>query len=617
MVWIFRMGKDGRGPRIALGLVCLLFLGLALFIDLPAIHQGFLFGDQATYYAMAQSIVHDGDIEYTKKDLIRYYEDFNAGPMGVFLKRSRTGGAERLFYAKNFAYPLFIAPFVGVFRSNGPLVFHAILLGLLLLMGFAYFAPFNPPGRSLLRLLTFLFASVAGAYALWIAPDFFNLSLVFTVLFLWLYKVRAAEIPPGPGGERRPSPLRRFLLSPASDYAGAVIAGIAVYSKPPNVAVLGPILVWWIVRRKFTRAAVIVVVFVLSYTALSGTTYLMTSEWNFQGGERKSFYNQFPYEKESVTFDSAPGQVMTSEGYVERFLLPAKFVPVNVFYYFFGRYMGIAWYFFPAVLFLIVFVIGKKSFDRWLLLAAIAGEILIYVVMMPDNFGGGGGSLANRYFLCIYPFFLFLAPSSIKRREPITAWAAAAILIGPILAAPLQYSARPSLNSKRFPFTLLPVEKTNINNLPTNTHPPAMRQQWRNPDTGEFYQDRFLYFLNDNYHPKHPTENGWWTLGDRKADLILRTFFPAREIVFHLLNNPRLDNEIAVTVEGTTRRIRLGPSQRGELRFPVGDGYQILSSHQYRIKARAAKGSTPYFEQSGSLERRWLGVFFELEVAAR
>jgi hypothetical protein len=612
------MEKDGnRAGKTALVLVCLLFLGLALFINLPVIHQGFLFGDQATYYAMAQSIVHDGDIQYTKKDLIRYYEDFNAGPMGVFLKRSRFDGAEKLYYAKNFAYPLFIAPFVGVFKSNGPLVFQALLLGLLLFMGTAYFSLANPAGRSLGRILTFLFASVAGVYSLWIAPDFFNLALVFSVLFLWLYKVRAAEIPGAFGEGPRPDRLRRFLLSGASDYAAAFIAGIAVYSKPPNVAVVGPFILWYLIRRKFGRTALIVAVFALSFGILVGTTYLMTSEWNYQGGERKSFYNQFPYEKESVTFDSAPGQVMTSEGYAERFLLPAKFVPVNVFYYFFGRYMGIAWYFFPALLFLILFFIGKKSLDRWLILAALAGEILIYVVMMPDNFGGGGGSLANRYFLCIYPFFLFLAPGSIKRREPVVAWAFAAVLIGPILAAPFQYSARPSLNSKRFPFTVLPVEKTNINNLPTNTHPPAMRQQWLNTATGEPFKDRFLYFLNDNYNPKHPTENGWWTLGDRKADIILRTFFPAKEVVFHLRNNPRLENEIAVTVEGKTQHIRLGTEEWGELRFSVGDGYTILASHQYRIKVKAAKGSTRYFEQQASDERRWLGVFFELEIVQR
>jgi len=263
------------------------------------------------------------------------------------------------------------------------------------------------------------------------------------------------------------------------------------------------------------------------------------------------------------------------------------------------------------MLLLVLFVLGKKSLDRWLLLAALAGEVLIYVVLMPDNFGGGGGSLANRYFLGIYPFFFFLGPAVIKRKNIVIGWAVAAVLIGPILLTPYQSSAHPAMHAGRFPFTLFPVEKTNINNLPTNVDPPAMRQQWGVPDA---YEDRFLYFLNNNYNEKHRTENGWWTLGDRKADIILRTFFPAKEVVFHLLNNPRLENEITVTVEGTTKKITLGPNQRADLRFQVGQGYKVLGSHQYRVKVKAAKGSMPYYEVETSLERRWLGVFFEPEV---
>ena len=132
-----------------------------------------------------------------------------------------------------------------------------------------------------------------------------------------------------------------------------------------------------------------------------------------------------------------------------------------MFYYVFGRFMGMAWYFFPALLLLILFVLGKKSLDRWLILAALAGEILIYVVMMPDNFGGGGGSLANRYFLCIYPFFLFLArPAGSSAARSRLAWAVAAVLIGPILVTPSSPPPIPSMHAKRFPFTLFPVEKT-------------------------------------------------------------------------------------------------------------------------------------------------------------
>lgn len=605
------MLQDARGAWAALLLVSFAFLGFALFANLPVLHQGFLFADQAVYFSMAQSLAFDGDIEYTKKDLVRYMEDFAAGPNGIFLKRVRKDGQEKLFFAKNFAYPLFAAPFVRIFDSNGPLVFHAVLLFLLLLMGFSYFSLGNSPGLSLLRVLTFLFASVAGVYFLWISPDFFNLFLIFTVLFLWLYKVRYKDRGE-PAADSVPTRWQRFLLSGASDYLAAFIAGIAVYSKPPNIAVVGPFLLWTLYKKKYARAAGILLGFALSFGILFGTTYLMTSDWNYQGGERKTFYSNFPLEKDGVTFDNT-GWPMTATGYVERTLRPVKFVFYNIFYYFFGRFTGITWYFFPAVLFLILFVLGKKSFDRWLILVALAGEILIYIVLMPDNYGGGGGSLGNRYFLGIYPLFLFLPDIKIKTKEFLVAWGMAALFIGQILLAPLQSSARPSTHGKKPPFTLLPVELTLINELPTNTNPYAFRQQWGSPS----YEDRFVYFLNDNFNRKDPGEEGWWTLGDRKTDFILRTFFPVKEVAVHLLSNPRLSNRITVTVNGRTQRVTLGANEKATLRFPVGNGFQDRQAHLYRLKIKADKGSIPYFENESSQERRRLGVFFELEVVAK
>ena len=35
-------------------------------------------------------------------------------------------------------------------------------------------------------------------------------------------------------------------------------------------------------------------------------------------------------------------------------------------------------------------------------------QTLFYILITPDNYFGGGGSLGNRYFLNIFPFFFFL-----------------------------------------------------------------------------------------------------------------------------------------------------------------------------------------------------------------
>lgn len=588
--------------------VFLLSLGSSLFINLPVIHQHFLFSDQAVYYAMTQSIACDGDLEYTKKDLIRYYEDFMAGPQGIFLKKAPNG---KLFYAKSWAYSLFAAPFVRVLGYNGFLVFHSFLLLLILLMGHVYLSLSNPPISSIVYLLSFLFASVAGVYFLWITPDFFNLSLVFAAIFLWLYKIKHGESSPE---ERNSGRSRNFLLSPWTDYAAVILVGIATFSKPPNIVLVAPLVVFALARKKIVKALGLGLAFILTLSLFFGMNYLLTSEWNYQGGERKTFYFTFPLEKNQFTFDNL-GDTMTSEGYFQEFLLPPQFVFFNIFYYFFGRFTGLTWYFFPAVLALVLFFSpSRRRLYDWLVLATAAGGILIYIVLMPDNYSGGGGSLANRYFLNIYPLFLFLPPLEKKRRDILLIWVVAAVFISQILVSPFRSSAQPAIHAKRFPFKALPVEMTLVNNLPTNTNPDAFRVHiW--PDKPQPARE-FLHFLDDNFYPRlEPT--GIWTRGPKTCELILKTYYPLREIGVRLLNNPRANNEITVRVEGQTKKVVLQSMQRATLRFPVGNGFKIEDRYHYRIKIKAAKGSIPYYEDQASKERRYLGVFFELDLVPR
>jgi hypothetical protein len=597
--------------RTALAVITLVFvfsLGFSLFINLPAIDRGFLFADQAVYYSLTQSIAFDHDLEYTKKDLVRYYHDFDAGPQGIFLKKARKTG--KIFFAKSWAYSLFAAPFVRIFGYNGFFVFHSVLLLLILLMGFRYLSLSNRPHLSLAFLLSFLFGSVAIVYFIWISPDFFDLCLVFTILFLWHYKIRFREAAPESAPSGR---LERFLLSPGSDYLAAALTGLAVFSKPPNIVLMAPLVLYPLAKKKVGRAALVAVIFVVAAGALFGANYFLTSEWNYQGGERKSFIGEFPLEKYGVTFDST-GHTMTSEGYFEKFLLPPKFIIFNIFYYFFGRFTGIAWYFFPALLALALFFLGRRRFDRWLLLGTLAAGILIYIILMPDNYGGGGGTLANRYFLNIFPLFFFLPAEKKRWREVVLIWVVAAVFISQILVSPFRSSADPATHAKRFPIKALPLEMTQLNNFPTNTNPKAFRVHiW--PERPQPHGE-FLHFLDDNFYPQlEPT--GIWTKGNKTCEMVLKTYYPLREIIVHLLNNPRSNNEVRVKVDGKTQKTILQPKQRGTLSFPVGNGFQVEQRYLYRILIKPAKGAIPYLEDQTSLERRYIGVFFELELVPR
>ncbi|UCE39777.1 MAG: hypothetical protein JSV17_09805 [Candidatus Aminicenantes bacterium] len=592
----------------AIFLIFAFFLGFSLFVNLSSIHQGFLFADQATYYAITQSLAQDGDIEYTKKDLIRYEHDFPARPLGLFLKKGKDG---KLFYAKSFAYPLFAAPFLKVFGVNGALVFHSLLLLLLLLMGHAYFSVTNPSYISLITVLTFMFASIAGVYFLWISPDFFSLFLVFTILFLWLYKYKIPKT--DDKNDRPPSKFQAFFQSDWSDYCAGLLIGIAVFSKPPNIVLLGPIVLYSLTKKKVLKTFLIILCFLGASGIFWGTNYMITGEWNYQGGERKTFYQTYPLEKADITFDSIKTMEMTSDGYAQKHLLPAKFIPYNLFYYFFGRYTGMVWYFFPAFLFFILFLANRKKLCQWLILLAVFAEILIFVVLMPDNYAGGGGALGNRYFLPIYPFFLFLTPIKQKKKNLYLCWIMVAVFIAPILLSPFTHSHYPSTHVKKFPFKALPIEMTLVNNFPTNTNPWAFRQEvGTQPHIG------WLHFLDDNFYRRMKESKvesrGFWTRGPFTAEMILKTYYPVKRLDVHLLNNPRMRNEITVQVRRQKKRIVLGTKQRGTLSFSPVKPFKIEALHLYRIKISASKGSTPYYESETSKERRYLGVFFEIDI---
>jgi len=598
------MVQEKKKVIYAIFLIFFFFLGASLFINLPSIQGNFLFADEAIYYSLTQSLAHDMDLEYTKKDLIRYFQAFDSGPIGLFLKK---GKDNKIFFAKSFAYSIFASPFVRIFGYNGFFIFHSILLLLLLLMGSMYFSLENRPSVSLLIILTFLLASVASVYFIWISPDFFNLFLVFSVLFLWLYKHKNKETN---NRTERKNKIQIFLLSDYSDYLACILIGIAVFSKPPNIVLMGPLVLHSLSKKKFLKSFLMVVVFLLTSCIFWGTNQYITGSWNYQGGERKIFHFTYPYEKEHLTFDST-GFEMTSEGYAERHLLPPKVFIYNLFYYFWGRFTGVTWYFFPAFLFIILFFIRKKRPFQWLIFGTLAAEILIYIAIMPDNYAGGGGALANRYFLNIYPLFLFLPDIKMNFKDIGICWIVASIFIAQILLSPFQSSHYPATHAKKFPFKMLPVELTLVNNFPTNTNPEAFRQP-----VGT--ENSWLHFLDDNFIPRQKEsieeKSGFWTRGPYTSEMILKTWYPIEKILFHVLNNPRMRNEITVQVGREKKKITLGKNQRGTLSFTKLKPFTIKATRLYKIKIKASKGSIPYLEEEKNAERRFLGTFFELEI---
>ena len=130
---------------------------------------------------MTQSIAYDRDLEYSKKDLIRYYQDFDGRAEGDLLEKGQRNG-EKIYFAKSWAYSAFRRSFCPGLRATTA---SSSSMPSSSFFSCLWASPISlwptAPALSLLRVLTFLFASVAGVYFLWISPDFFNFCLVFAV----------------------------------------------------------------------------------------------------------------------------------------------------------------------------------------------------------------------------------------------------------------------------------------------------------------------------------------------------------------------------------------------------------------------------------------------------
>ncbi len=131
-------------------------------------------------------------------------------------------------------------------------------------------------------------------------------------------------------------------------------------------------------------------------------------------------------------------------------------------------------------------------------------------------------------------------------------------------------------------------------------------------------KDTFIYFLDDNFLPRTGSaeeKNGFYTRGPHKSEMVLKTFYPIKEITFVLKNNPRFSNKITVWFAGETKSITLTKTQQGTLTFVPKKVFKMNKwIHLYKLSIKAQKGSIPYFEREEAKERRYLGVFFEIEV---
>jgi hypothetical protein len=610
-----------RPGLIAAAVLLCVYGALALTVDFPGAALGFK-SDEATYYMMAYSLAEDGDLTYTRTDLTRVWREFPSGPVGVFLKKGSTlAGApdpnpNRLYYGKSFIYPLFAAPFVKVFGTNGFLVLHALLLALVVLCGYLFLHARSGALVSAVLAAGFVMASVVPVYFVWLMPEVFNFSLVFLAYFCWLYKevARPDTSPRGTG----------WLFGGRSDVVAAVLLGIATFSKVTNAALFAPMVLWqlWgLVRRRSIggfKIASTLAMFLVIAGGLFAINKMLSGEWNYQGGDRDTYYVEFPFQNDVPRHEL--GKASSREGMLPHIIFnPRTFtsnLAHNLEYFFIGRHTGLLGYFFPAIFAIAAFLRAPRARPgwQWLVLASGLLQGLIFVVATPYTWSGGG--VGNRYFFSGYGVMLFVLPPIGSLAAAFGAWALGSLFVAPMVLNPFVASFHPAGNAKSGPLRLLPVELTLVNDLPVNNEPEHARLWFG--DTGAGDPGFLVYFLDDNAYDRE-ADKSFWTRGDARAEFIIKTDKPMRRATFTLTAGP-VATDVRVTIGRRSQTVHLEPGDARDVvvAMPPGLPYEKeVQALAWTASVSSSGGFTPIFFDPHSSDSRYLGVRVRPVLEAR
>lgn len=442
-----------RTVRWTLVSVALFFLIFPWTLEKPGWPPS-LKADEPAYAMMAESLAFDGDLELTREDVGRVFDEFPYGPVSNLIVMT-TDGWRTVHYGKPYVYSLFAAPFAALFGANGLLLFNMALTLLMVWMGGAWLARFNPEGRAYLFSAGFFFLSAGFGYVFWLQPEVFNMASVMACLFLGFHLVADS------GG-------RRALVLAA--LSGAALAP-AVYNKP-MLAALGVPVLWLLASRKrWGRVAAWLAGAALATGLVAGVAVSLTGEPTpYLGVTRQGVTlchpDEMPIQPEPPSEIGRPDPERPTGGaWSWIFRIPdtsLRELSESLTYFLIGRHTGLFLYFPFTLLCLVLFGLhGRRRGTGWVLLGCLAAVALFFVLFIPYNWQGGGGFLGNRYYVNAVPGFLFLVTRIRPRSLVPLGWALGGLFLAPLLFSPFaRTGAEPTLQShvRNFPYPWFPLE---------------------------------------------------------------------------------------------------------------------------------------------------------------
>jgi hypothetical protein len=594
-------------------LVCVPLLAGAVHVHLPSLWGGFL-GDSAVYYAMADSLAHDYDLQYTRTDLIRITAEWPDGPLGILLVADRDDPSI-IHYAKPIIYSLAGAPFVRLLQSNGLLILNTICFAALIVMGCLAFpaAEKKHPVNIVLWTLVFWGVSAVPAYVFSLTPDLFNGTLLFAGLIPWI-RHKSSRKPVG------------------SLFVSIIILCIAAVSRPPNALFLvlpfwslafettnqlEPLRVktigLWLKQRLPLLAGALIAV-AAGFGLMLLLSHILTGQGFAYSGFRKRIVTPFPFQAPDITFLNSGGDVISTE--TTKFVFNWHTIIYNIYYFFVGRFAGMIPWFFPAfaalsIAFYTLFESKtgqtQATPSRLPLWLVLAGLYVFHIVYIPANWHGGSCAIGNRYLIAWLPGFFILLKKPPGYRVTIVTAAVAALFTGIITMSPATAFANYRDLSKRDILKLFPMEITLLEAWPVDNEHTHRRV---------VFDDYFLYFSDDNHFGKE--NGGFWIRGKKTADLVLRCWDPSANIRLKIRNGGR-----DARIRGRVGKARFSSHFSGSetVVYDLDPGRPVRAynpagnvSYCYTVRISVSNGFIPRFSEPGSLDHRFLGCYVELET---
>lgn len=426
--------RTARTADLALAALAVLLVSIPLGLAKPGLPT-VLKADEPAYYLMARSLAEDGDLRCETRDLERLFEEFPYRAAENLILMTDDGW-HTVYFGKPYAYSLFAAPAAALFRGNGIVAFNLLLLMAMVWMGKAYLARFNGHALAAIYSASFFLVSLGLAYAFWIHPEIFMMTSVTACLFLAFHE---PEGRPALAGRWRA--LWRRLAGPSTwpFWSGAALA-LGTYHKPMLIAMGLPAVAAFQRRRGWRTVPLWIVGFGLVAAALSGGGVAMTGHPSaYLGVERTGTKVSDPTVMPIQPREEAIEEE-TKNSWTWLLRIPEvkpRQLADNVESFLVGRHTGLVPYLPFAVLSALFFLLhGRRSGTRWLLLAATGSVALYFLLWIPFNWHGGGGFVGNRYFVNVYPAFLFLVTAVRPAPLVLLGQLAGGLYLGALLLTP-------------------------------------------------------------------------------------------------------------------------------------------------------------------------------------